>query len=92
MNMNRIFKIIGIIIIITVCVLESCLYNFLVKKENTLYKKTGFIVSTYSNNFFIPYNLKEAYFEEVVIISKGSKEVEPNRKGKQVIKELEKNQ
>ena len=55
--MNRIFKVIGIII--TVCALQSCSYNFLVKKENTLYKKTGFIVSTYHNSFFIPYNLKE---------------------------------
>lgn len=55
--MKRIFKIIGIII--TICFLKSCSYNFLVKKENTLYKQTGFIISTYHNNFFIPYNLKE---------------------------------
>jgi len=37
-------------------------------------------------------NLKEAHLESRGILFEGTKEVNPNKKGKQVIKELEKNE
>ena len=39
-----------------------------------------------------PENLKEAHLESRGILFEGTKEVNPNKKGKQVIKELEKNE
>ena len=39
-----------------------------------------------------PENLKEAHLESRGILFEGTKEVNPNKKGKQVIKELKKNE